>query len=391
MTFFEATKKTIIASNNFFTLNGKVILLLALIIMICLPTGFGDVIRTSLSEAYIAVTSFVALTLLFIYFIEKIFSFDIGEFNATHPNLQIGVSALLGALPGCGGAIIVLTQFAQRKVSFGAIIAALTATMGDAAFVLIAAKPLVGLSIMGFSLFAGIITGWIVNKIHGPDFLRVDRSKAKMPSKKSYENTHWTNITLKKAWWIIIIPGIALGIANAFQVDFSTYPYGETLVIILHTIGIFGCLITLFLWVFNPDYSNSICVNNHNNSQFERVISDTCFITAWVVFAFLSYEITVYAFAIDLKVLFSGIYWLIPLVGILVGFIPGCGPQIIVTTLYINGIIPLSAQIGNAISNDGDALFPAIAVAPKAAIIATLYSAIPALIFAYSYFFLFEI
>jgi len=88
--------------------------------------------------------------------------------------------------------------------------------------------------------------------------------------------------------------------------------------------------------------------------------------------------------------LFTAVGWTLPLMGILVGFLPGCGPQIIVTTLYLNGFIPLSAQIGNAISNDGDALFPAIAVAPKAAIIATLYSAIPALIISYSYFFLFE-
>ena len=51
---------------------------------------------------------------------------------------------------------------------------------------------------------------------------------------------------------------------------------------------------------------------------------------------------------------------------------------------------PFSAEIGNAISNDGDALFPAIAMAPKAAVIATIYSAIPALIVAYGYYWLFE-
>ena len=61
-----------------------------------------------------------------------------------------------------------------------------------------------------------------------------------------------------------------------------------------------------------------------------------------------------------------------------------------VATFYLNGYIPLSAELGNAISNDGDALFPAIALAPKAAILATLYSAIPAIIVAYSYFYLFE-
>ena len=76
---------------------------------------------------------------------------------------------------------------------------------------------------------------------------------------------------------------------------------------------------------------------------------------------------------------------------ILFGFIPGCGPQIVITTFYLNGYIPFSAEIGNAISNDGDALFPAIALAPKAAIYATLYSGIPAILVAYSYMYLFEI
>ena len=75
---------------------------------------------------------------------------------------------------------------------------------------------------------------------------------------------------------------------------------------------------------------------------------------------------------------------------ILIGFLPGCGPQILVTTMYLSGYIPLSAQIGNAIANDGDALFPAIALHPKAALVATIYSAIPALIVSYSYLFLFE-
>ena len=80
--------------------------------------------------------------------------------------------------------------------------------------------------------------------------------------------------------------------------------------------------------------------------------------------------------------------WLfLPIIAVLVGFIPGCGPQVLVTTLYISGVIPFAALIANAISNDGDALFPAIALTPRMAVIATLYSGIPALII--SYYFLF--
>ena len=84
--------------------------------------------------------------------------------------------------------------------------------------------------------------------------------------------------------------------------------------------------------------------------------------------------------------MFSSVAPLLPLIAILVGFIPGCGPQVLVSTLYINGVIPFSALIGNAISNDGDALFPAIALEPRAAIYATAYSAVPALIVGYGFY-----
>ena len=94
--------------------------------------------------------------------------------------------------------------------------------------------------------------------------------------------------------------------------------------------------------------------------------------------------------AIDLKSIFEGWAVLTPLISVLVGFLPGCGPQVLITTMYLAGFIPLSAQIGNAISNDGDALFPALAIAPRVALIATLYSGIPALIVSYAWFFVME-
>ena len=59
--------------------------------------------------------------------------------------------------------------------------------------------------------------------------------------------------------------------------------------------------------------------------------------------------------------------------------------------IRLSGIIPLSAQIGNAVSNDGDALFPAIAIAPRVVVVATLYSAVPAVLISYGWLFLFEL
>ena len=121
-----------------------------------------------------------------------------------------------------------------------------------------------------------------------------------------------------------------------------------------------------------------------------RVAADTNFVTAWVVMAFLSYELAVHWLGADIGTLFQSWAAVLPLTAIIAGFIPDCGPQIVVTTLYLAGAIPLSAQLSNTIANDGDALFPALALAPKAAILATVYSAVPALIVGYGWFWLFE-
>ena len=125
-------------------------------------------------------------------------------------------------------------------------------------------------------------------------------------------------------------------------------------------------------------------------SLVRRTVEDTNFITVWVIGAFLVFELSVYSLGLDLQTLFDGWALFTPMIAILLGFLPGCGPQVLVTTMYLAGLVPLSAQIGNTISNDGDALFPAIAIAPKVAIVATLYSAVPAVIIAYSWMFWME-
>ena len=107
-----------------------------------------------------------------------------------------------------------------------------------------------------------------------------------------------------------------------------------------------------------------------------------------MIVAYLMYEYSFNLLGFDLTSISDSNLIYIPIIAIIIGFIPGCGPQILVTTLYLNGVIPFAALIGNAISNDGDALFPAIALTPRMAIIATLYSAIPAILI--SYFFLYS-
>ena len=68
------------------------------------------------------------------------------------------------------------------------------------------------------------------------------------------------------------------------------------------------------------------------------------------------------------------------LAGALLGLIPGCGVQIIVMSFYLKGSFPFAALVANTISQDGDALFPLIAMNKKAAFWATVVTTIPAII-----------
>jgi hypothetical protein len=377
-------KKTILIANEGRLLK-KSFLGFAILIMAFQVNDFGDVVRQALIDAYLQVSVFVGFTLFIFIGMDALTKFNILYILDKTKKFHVLMASLLGALPGCGGAIIVVTQYIQGRISFGSLVAVLTATMGDAAFLLLAAEPFTGLFIFALGAAVGTLTGCIVDKIHGASYLQ-GNSKLKVEFeklKKSFVSKF--NIF----WTLIFLPGFIIGIFVAFQQDLDQIlkiPEGFSLVA---SLGLAGAILSIFMWSLNP-LSDFQCSTDRTRNLLSRVVDTTNFVTTWVICGFLVFEIFMYITSYDIKTFFE--IWLpfVPMVAIFFGFLPGCGPQIVVTTFYLNGFIPLSAEIGNAISNDGDALFPAIALAPKAAIIATLYSAIPAFIFAYGFMFLFE-
>ena len=68
------------------------------------------------------------------------------------------------------------------------------------------------------------------------------------------------------------------------------------------------------------------------------------------------------------------------ILGVLLGIIPGCGPQVIFVSLYLKGMFPFAALLANTLSQDGDALFPLIAMHPRSAFWASVLNTIPAII-----------
>ena len=133
----------------------KLIILLVFVIIFTLEET-RELLISSSQDAYIAVTSFVGATLLVFYTLEKK-NFNIPEYIKKNSKLEIPICALLGVIPGCGGAIMVMSMYTRGIVSFSSVLATLISTMGDAAFILIASKPQAALIILPITLILSLI------------------------------------------------------------------------------------------------------------------------------------------------------------------------------------------------------------------------------------------
>ena len=360
----------------------KILFFGLMLILIFNPTEIGSIARLAMANAYLSVSVFVAITLFVFLYFEKSKTYSLSNLFKNNVNLQIPIAGFLGAIPGCGGAIIVVTQYLQGNITFGCLVAVLTSTMGDAAFLILAKQPMNALLIFSICMIVGIISGFLVNYIMPNKRASMNVTKINLKLGEIQNKYH---LSLYRFWLVIFIPGFFLGILSQFQINLVKILNFD----INYFLGFSATLLAMFIWSINPFSDKAISVDTSRNIQ-SKSIDMTNFVTVWVVVGFLFFDLGMYFTGIDFKKLFDVILPLTPFLAIFVGFIPGCGPQILTATLYLNGYIPFSAEIGNAISNDGDALFPAIAICPKDAILATIYSAVPAVIVAYSYFFFLE-
>lgn len=371
-----------------------------LLVAICLlniPTR--ELTLSVLADAFWQVSVFVAATLaVYHLFSNKILSFSKLAGVNKGSFWEVTFACLLGCLPGCGGAIIVITRFINGSVSFGAVVAVLTSTMGDAAFLLLVREPTTALGVIALCLVVGVLTGSLVNRIHHAEFLKSSQSNKLLTAQGCCYANEKADIPKRvewqgRLWGFFILPSVVVAFAIAAQVDIPALTgISEQW---LTNLGAIIGFSFICLWAMTKEVTNfeSVVAEDNKaklNKAFQKVALDTNFVTSWVVVAFLLFELVMLYSQLDLAMVFNRFQGFTPFIAVLIGMIPGCGPQIITTTLYLSGAIPLSAQIGNAISNDGDALFPAIALSPKVALVATLYSAIPALICAYGYFWIFE-
>ena len=384
----------------------------------------------SAEGAFLQVGVFVGAVLLIFGFINYKTQGRFVEKLENAKRLQPVIGAVLGLTPGCGGAIFVMPLYLKGTVTFGTIVATLVATMGDSAFVLIASRPLDYLIVSIISFVAALISGYTVDALKidggfekrrqalldknavsladhallqdGPirhighsdgdsiDMLLHHREAAHHEKGLAYRFTH--NVGYK-IFWVMMAVGLILGILLLFQVDVNDALGIPSLGTIIGIAGLVFCIIYMIIdkrFIKNEEHDTAEQKAFSLRETLVHNAQDTAFVCLWVFVAYFVYELFVIFIGGEAVVqswmMVTGLLSVI--LGAVIGLVPGCGPQIIFVSLYARGMIPFAALLANAISQDGDALFPLLAIDRRSSLWATVITTIPALLFGIAAFYI---
>ncbi|WP_049902329.1 putative manganese transporter [Halococcus agarilyticus] len=381
--------------------------------------GAIDIFLGSVRDGFVQVSAFVAITVLLFGYLQYRTGGRIVAFLEANERLQPIAGGLLGLTPGCGGAIIAMPLYIRGTISFGTVVATLGATAGDSAFVILALAPEAALYAYALAFVSAVLFGYAIDW-WGLGVGRVDRAIEQIsrpmtdggfatasvadggPSVAGFEmddhadHDHGTDSSgvlstfthgVHVLWWVVAIAGLIAGVMylarGAPEVPFEFAPSFFGLFTVA---GLTGTTLSFYLHFFGRRFIGEGEAGRVRESYasaydtFQHAAMETSMVTVWVIGAYLVYEYGIVLLSVDIGALTAAAGVLAPIAGAALGLIPGCAPQIVFAGLYAEGAIPFSALVGNAISQDGDALFPLMAIDMKAAIIATIYTTIPAVI-----------
>jgi len=382
-----------------------------------------DIILRSMRDAFLAVTVFVAAMVLLFSWLQYVTAGRFVDWIRSKTKLQPIIGALMGLTPGCGGAIVMMPLYARGYVSYGTVVATLIATLGDSAFVLIGgaiANPdliVPVLLVHLISFVVGVIWGLGIDLMgitpssplgrFGPEIEEEktrnisdekydvrDELPREEPNGFSYRIVHQGYLI----WWVVTLVGLIFAILLLYWGAIDGGPSLDlddgglnldpsTMGGFISWVGLLGTLLSVAIFlgqrsIFGDDTEASI--GDKLDSFKETTIhaaSETSFVTFWVLIAYFVFEFSMLFGGIDESSLVAygaGVGAIF--VAALVGVIPGCGPQIIIMTSYVEGILGFPGLVSNAISQDGDALFPLLVRHRAASLWATLHTAVPAII-----------
>jgi hypothetical protein len=352
-------------------------------------TAVSELLLWPLADAFMEVGVFVALMFAPFGYARHRWGHRLDAALVRHRALAPLVAAALTVPPGCGGAILVMAAYARGAVSFGAAIAALVATMGDASWVLLAAEPALTLQLKVVLLVVGALSGWAVDALGIAPRRRVDAPSTPIAVGVGASSGGGSQPAVPAApaparpaevgafpvlLWALVAGGAVVGLPTAVGLLEPGTPYV--------VLGVAGSCLALAWFVVGgatlADRSGAAGAADEGGVLREGGY-EVAFVTAWVALAYLAWALLHHITGFDGSQL--PLYGLLGVVvGACVGLIPGCAVQIVFAGLFLAGGMPLSTLVANMVSQDGDALLPLLALEHRSALLATVLTTVPALV-----------
>ena len=297
------------------------------------------------------VTAFVAVMMIAVEYLNVLTRGAWARTLAASRSRQYLLAVLLGTTPGCLGAFAVVALYSHRMVSFGALVAAMIATSGDEAFVMLALFPgtavllMAGLALVGWA--AGLATDRLLPAAagaagHGFELHEEDDCEC-------FPGAHVLD-QLRE-------PSVARGsLAFATLAFLAVLASGSVLApssmwlrCILLGLGAFSLFVVLTV----PDHFLEAHLWRH------VVLQHVPRIFVWTAGALFLTEVVMKIWPEATPS--TTTHWIVLAGASLLGLIPESGPHLLFVTLFEQGLVPLSTLVASSIVQDGHGTLPLLA------------------------------
>lgn len=287
--------------------------------------------------------------------------------------VQILISAVLGAIPGCFGVYITVSLYTHNIITMPALAASFVATYGDETFILLSTQPKSAFLLSIILLFISIITGVILRlvlkknlpkdikhlQIHHNNNCIIDSNF------KSSILQNLKNITFER---FLILIGLIIFIISLIY-SIIHHSHHESIENHAHKLLFFETwmqYLVLIIAVFLLYFIVRVPTHFLQEHLWEHIFrKHSLKIFLWIFFTLTLISLLLKHTSLSTFVQQHDAYFWLAITAILIGFIPQSGPHIIFIVLYSNGLIPFSILLVNSIVQEGHGGLPLLAESKK--------------------------
>lgn len=271
---------------------------------------------------------------------------------------QYLISGVLGAIPGCLGAFVVVALYTHQLVSLGAVVATMIATSGDEAFVMFAMFPRQAALLTLILLLIGILAGYLTDKMFKVKGIVKELSEHSLVL---HEDNNCKCFQKDQFWPQLVHPSlarlaIAAGIISLIIGLMTGLLSGNAEMWVKITLMI-SFTFVLFIVGTVPDHF----LEKHIWDHIVKVHLPRIFL--WVFGILVGMHFLNHFFNVEAWI--SNNMWAVLVIAVLLGMIPESGPHLVFVTLFASGTIPFSILMANSISQDGHGMLPMLAESKK--------------------------